>query len=170
MKKSVYISGKITGLDEQATRERFKKVQKEFEKKNYDVINPFDATDEFVKEFGGNLSWGDAMICCLISLNHCDEIYMLDGWTDSIGARIERDFASRLGLVVRYEDMTTENKYKLKQEIKMENLEEAAKENYRETIKSCEKSTRAIDLPMSEMQKGMLEEQKSKKTLNLLFW
>ncbi len=109
MKKSVYISGKITGCDEIATRERFKKVQKELEGKGYEVVNPFDATDEFVKEFGGNLSWGDAMICCLVSLNHCDEIYMLDGWADSPGARIERDFASRLGLVVRYEDLNEQS-------------------------------------------------------------
>lgn len=108
MKKSVYISGKITGLDEQATRERFKKVQKELEEKGYEVINPFDVTDEFVKEFGGNLCWGKSMICCLMALLACDEIYMLDGWADSPGARIERDFASRLGLVVRYEDLTTE--------------------------------------------------------------
>ena len=107
MKKSIYISGKITGLDEQATRERFKKVQKELEEKGYEVINPFDVTDEFVKEFGGNLSWGKAMICCLISLNYCDEIYMLEGWADSPGARIERDFACRLGLVVKYEDLET---------------------------------------------------------------
>lgn len=107
MKKSIYISGKITGLDEQATRERFKKIQKELEDKGYEVVNPFDVTDEFVKEFGGNLSWGKAMICCLISLNCCDEIYMLDGWADSPGARIERDFAIRIGLQVIYEDLTT---------------------------------------------------------------
>ena len=107
MKKSIYISGKITGCDETATRERFKKIQKELEDKGYEVVNPFDVTDEFVKEFGGNLSWGKAMICCLISLNCCDEIYMLDGWADSPGARIERDFAIRIGLQVIYEDLTT---------------------------------------------------------------
>lgn len=108
MKKSVYISGKITGLDEQATRERFKKVQKELEEKGYEVINPFDVTDGLPNIHEGNIGWGRAMICCLISLNYCDEIYMLDGWADSPGARIERDFACRLGLVVRYEDLTTE--------------------------------------------------------------
>ena len=68
-KKSIYVSGKITGCGETATRERFKKAQKELEEKGYEVINPFDVTDEFVKEFGGSLSWGKAMICCLISLN-----------------------------------------------------------------------------------------------------
>ena len=104
-KKSIYVSGKITGCGETATRERFKKAQKELEEKGYEVINPFGVTDEFVKEFGGNLSWGKAMICCLISLNYCDEIYMLEGWADSPGARIERDFAIRNGLVVRYEDL-----------------------------------------------------------------
>lgn len=105
MKKSIYISGKITGLDEQATRERFKKVQNELEEKGYEVANPFDGTDEFVKEFGRSLSWGGAIICCLISLKQCDEIYMLEGWADSPGARIERDFAIRLGLEVIYEDL-----------------------------------------------------------------
>ena len=104
-KKSIYVSGKITGCGETDTRERFKKAQKELEEKGYEVINPFDVTDEFVKEFGGSLSWGKAIICCLISLNHCDEIYMLEGWADSPGARIERDFACRIGLVVRYEDL-----------------------------------------------------------------
>lgn len=111
MKKRIYISGKITGLDEQATRERFKKVQKELEGKGYEVINPFDVTDEFVKEYGGNLSWGKAMICCLLSLDVCDEIYMLEGWADSPGARIERDFAIRNGLVVRYEDLNEQSNF-----------------------------------------------------------
>ena len=109
MKKSIYISGKITGLDEQATRERFKKVQKELEGKGYEVINPFDVTDGLPDILEGNIGWGKAMICCLISLNCCDEIYMLDGWADSPGARIERDFACRLGLVVRYEDLNEQS-------------------------------------------------------------
>lgn len=109
MKKSVYISGKITGLDEQATRERFKKVQKELEEKGYEVINPFDVTDGLPNIHEGNIGWGRAMICCLISLNYCDEIYMLDGWADSPGARIERDFACRLGLKIRYEDLNEQS-------------------------------------------------------------
>lgn len=107
MKKSIYISGKITGCDETATRERFKKVQKELEEKGYEVINPFDVTDGLPDILEGNIGWGKAMICCLISLNYCDEIYMLDGWADSPGARIERDFAIRIGLEVIYEDLTT---------------------------------------------------------------
>ncbi len=105
MKKSIYISGKITGCDETATRERFKKIQKELEDKGYEVVNPFDVADGLHDIHEGNIGWGKAMICCLISLNHCDEIYMLDGWADSPGARIERDFACRLGLKIRYEDL-----------------------------------------------------------------
>ena len=35
---------------------------------------------------------------------------MLEGWADSPGARIERDFACRLGLVVIYENVQEQSK------------------------------------------------------------
>lgn len=107
--KSIYISGKITGLDEQATRERFKKAQKLWMGKGYNVINPFNLYDG-LKDAGTRWDfskWGDVMIVDLMTLNRCDAIYMLDGWADSPGARIEREFAIRIGLQVIYEDLET---------------------------------------------------------------
>lgn len=107
--RKVYISGKITGLEETATRERFLLAQGKWLGRGYDVVNPFAVYDFLKQEKICELNWANIMVYDLFALKDCGVIYMLDGWMDSPGARIERDFASRLGLEVIYEDTTTEN-------------------------------------------------------------
>lgn len=106
MEKRVYISGKIAGLDEQATRGRFKDYQEELKGKGYDVVNPFELCDEVKRKFNRDIiGWGEMMRIDLKALEECDAIFMLDGWTDSPGARIEHEFAISIGLLVIYEDL-----------------------------------------------------------------
>ena len=37
-------------------------------------------------------------------LSFCDAIYMLDNWWNSNGARLEKEYAESLGLVIMYEE------------------------------------------------------------------
>ena len=45
-------------------------------------------------------SWQAYMRVAIAQLVRCDEIAMLRGWSKSEGARIERDIAQKLGMVV----------------------------------------------------------------------
>ncbi len=98
--REIYISGAISGLEEQATRKRFREAQELLNDKGFDVVNPFDIdiSNPLCSTF-----WANAMIHDLIALSSCHNVYMLKGWENSPGARIERDFAVRLGLEVIYE-------------------------------------------------------------------
>jgi hypothetical protein len=47
-------------------------------------------------------TYDKAMAECLEILARCDAILMIDGWLNSRGACIERDFALRVGILVCY--------------------------------------------------------------------
>jgi hypothetical protein len=102
--RKIYISGAISGLEEQATRKRFKEIQERWQKMDFPVINPFDLYDQAKIYYASeSITWGKIMRLDLKALEGCQIIYMLKGWENSPGARIERDFAVRLGLEVIYE-------------------------------------------------------------------
>lgn len=48
-------------------------------------------------------SWGAYMRLAIAQLVQCDSIWLLPGWQDSRGARIEHDLATALGMTVLYE-------------------------------------------------------------------
>lgn len=100
----IYISGAISGLEEHATRKRFREAQERWQGMGYSAINPFDLYDQAKKHYGTeSIAWGLIMRLDLKALEECQIIYMLKGWETSPGARIEREFAIRLGLGVKYE-------------------------------------------------------------------
>ena len=103
--RQIYISGAISGLEEQATRKRFIEAQERWQRMDFPVINPFDLYDAAKKHYDTeSITWGLLMRLDLKALEECQIIYMLKGWETSPGARIERDFAIRLGLEVIYEE------------------------------------------------------------------
>lgn len=100
----IYISGAISGLEEQATRKRFEEAKQRWLALGFSVINPFDLYDQAKKHYGTeSIAWGLIMRLDLKALEECQIIYMLKGWENSPGARIEREFAMRLRLEVIYE-------------------------------------------------------------------
>lgn len=102
--RKIYISGAISGLEEQATRKRFEEAKQRWQALGFPVINPFDLYDEAKIYYASeSIAWGKMMRLDLKALEECQTIYMLKGWENSPGARIERDFAVRLGLEVIYE-------------------------------------------------------------------
>ena len=90
----IYIAGKITGLDNY--KELFDKAEKELLAKGYKVMNPSILPDGF--------GWGEYMKICLKMVEVCDEIYMLNNWKDSKGARTENSYAVGLCKKISYQE------------------------------------------------------------------
>ena len=93
----IYLSGKISGTDLDYVRRLFHKVATTLRALGHEVINllcnGLSETDP----------WEEHIAKDIINLIDCEGIYMLQGWEDSQGARIEHAVAKELGLKVMYE-------------------------------------------------------------------
>nr|DAV94664.1 MAG TPA: deoxyribosyltransferase [Caudoviricetes sp.] len=87
----VYISGPITGIAF-GNRFAFMAARAALELCGYEAVDPGEV------QLDDEASWADYMRADLKLLLDCDFIYMLDGWEDSKGARIERELAENLGI------------------------------------------------------------------------
>ena len=96
MATKIYISGKISGIENEAP-ELFAKAEKELQAKGFETVNPMTLNHQH------NKSWHSYMKEDVKALCECDVIYMLPNWTDSKGAIIEHTIAMYLGLKVQYE-------------------------------------------------------------------
>jgi hypothetical protein len=81
----VYISGKITGTIDYL--HRFERAEKVLS--NYIVINPAKVNAQLPIE----TTWKEYMQMSMTMLKMCNAIYMLKGWEDSEGARLEYNYA-----------------------------------------------------------------------------
>lgn len=102
IKGRVYISGQISGLKPLVYKGRFRKAFNElaihYGVHPADIINPANIGDLF-PSFGHD----DYMAIDLALLGRCDNIYMLKGWENSEGAKIEKDFAEKNNIAIFYE-------------------------------------------------------------------
>lgn len=85
----VYISGPIRGTTDYA--ERFKAVE---EKLRFIGDTPFNPAAQL---YGDGWSLSDIMQINLSALSCCDFIVRLEGWEDSVGAKLENEFALSVG-------------------------------------------------------------------------
>ena len=92
----IYISGKISGIEEEAFR-LFDSKEKVLMDQGHDVVNPMKLRHDHDK------SWKSYMIEDIKALVDCDAIYMLKNWTESQGAVIEHGLAESLGINIVYE-------------------------------------------------------------------
>lgn len=92
--KIIYLAGKMAGLDDLGRTQFFEKAC-ELEKMGYIVINP------------GALPIGlpgfSYMPICTAMIDAADAIYMMFGWYDSVGAKLELEYAKYQGKDVIYE-------------------------------------------------------------------
>lgn len=83
----IYISGPITGTDDY--QKRFAKAEEYLRQQGYEVVNPARVNGQMPE-----LTWDEYMNMSMTMLSLCDMIFMLRGWKESRGAKLEHDYAS----------------------------------------------------------------------------
>ncbi|WDL96919.1 DUF4406 domain-containing protein [Alicyclobacillus sp. ALC3] len=91
----VYISGPMTGRPA-FNFPAFFAAAETVRQQGHEPLNPAEGVTELDRP------WNWYMRRAIRLLLEADEIWMLAGWADSKGARLERDLATRLGMQVRY--------------------------------------------------------------------
>lgn len=102
----IYISGKITGLPISEVIERFGEATTFICLKGHIAVNPID-----VCPIDENKEWADYMGEDIRALLKCDAIYLLNGWIESKGARIECLIAKEMGMKVFYENLIQDERF-----------------------------------------------------------
>ena len=87
----IYISGPISG-HESTYEAAFAAAAETLRKGGHEPANPA------LIQLGDGASWADYMDAALVMLYSSDAIYMLPGWQDSRGARVEARVAELRGM------------------------------------------------------------------------
>ena len=95
--KLVYVAGKYSGNVETNIKHA-EKVSIDLIRQGYAVITPHKNTAYY------DIDYDTIIKMDLEILSRCDIIYMLKGWEESKGAKIEYDFARKEGINIFYEN------------------------------------------------------------------
>ena len=95
----IYISGKITGTKDYMRRFRLAECDLYVKYRNPDVINPAKVNGELPE----STTYEEYIKMSLCMLSMCDTIYMLKGWKDSRGAKLEHEYAKAHNYNIIYE-------------------------------------------------------------------
>lgn len=93
----IYISGPIDHHDINERKSAFSDAQLALEREGFEPVNPFN------NGLPETAHWRQHMKADLQLLLTCGYIYMLRGWEQSKGAKLEFDVATSCGLTVIYE-------------------------------------------------------------------
>lgn len=104
---NIYLSGSIS--NDPNFKEKFVLKAEELTSKGHNVYNPAQHPPMF--------TWEQFMQLDLTALSFCDAIYLMNGWEQSKGAKIEHDAAKKLKLKIFYEEKTQEKSIKFSKTI-----------------------------------------------------
>jgi hypothetical protein len=93
----IYISGKISRIENEASI-HFQRAEIQLELQGFKPVNPMKLNHDHDK------SWSSFMRVDIKALCECESIYMLKNWQESKGAKMEKDIATELGMLVIFED------------------------------------------------------------------
>jgi hypothetical protein len=97
MTETIYISGKISGLEYGYAYLTFCDAEEKCIEQGFEVINPMRLNHDH------DGSWENYMKADLKAMLDCTHIYMLKNWHTSRGANIEYNLARELNLIVIFE-------------------------------------------------------------------
>lgn len=122
--KKIYISGKIT--ENANYKADFEAAESALKIAGLQPVNPAE------EHLPDGATWADYMRHDLKLLCDCDAIYMLNGWRESAGAKIEHKLARDIGIEIIYERKTVNNaEYRREQYLKnREKILQRQKEYY----------------------------------------
>lgn len=95
----IYISGRITGIKDY--KERFSEAEELIRRRGHEAVNPVKL--ELILD-PKTTKWTQYILACMGLLRACHGIYLMPGWENSKGARLEHDEAVRCGLRI-YKDI-----------------------------------------------------------------
>ena len=98
-RKKIYISGPITGTKDYMSR--FSTAHLSLARQGYSVVNPAMVSAKLPED----TTYDEYMAMSFAMLDMCDSIYMLDGWENSKGAKMEYERALKNGLNIIYQTM-----------------------------------------------------------------
>lgn len=98
----IYISGRITGLPIEGARERFAAAAAFLGDLGFDAVNPMD------NGLSESDPWESHIVRGIGLLLGCGAVFMLDGWRESRGARIEYSVAAECGKYILFESATVD--------------------------------------------------------------
>lgn len=91
--KRIYIAGPMSGIH-QMNFPAFHAAAADLRAIGHTAINPAEINPDH------KMSWEDCMRSDIAALVTCDAIYLLPGWEESRGAKLEHHIAERLGLTI----------------------------------------------------------------------
>ena len=89
----IYIAGKISGLPKSEYTKNFNNAEAGLRALGFEVINPLKIIDE-------NLPYAEMMRICFALINRADVLYFMPNWADSNGAKMEHEYAQKLGKII----------------------------------------------------------------------
>ena len=107
IKGRVYISGKMSGMDEQQSKARFRVAENELAV-HYGVPMDLIYNPWVLDYIMPGADYEEYMTVDMAVLETCSAVYMLNNWQDSPGAKREHERAKELGLDIWYEQERTE--------------------------------------------------------------
>lgn len=95
MNNKIFISGRISGIKYENAKKNFRKAEKYWAEKGYEVVNPTRLCNK-------NWSWFRCMIVCLWNLAKCKYVYFMPNHIHSRGAKMELKVAKLLNKVIYF--------------------------------------------------------------------